>query len=103
MTLLAGVRARKRAPFFDALRAYADRPIGNFHALPIARGHSVFNSRWIQDFGRFYGRNRFRPDSRPTAGGLASLLEPTGTIKEAQELAARCFGAHRTFFVTNGT
>ncbi len=103
MTLLDGLRARTRAPFFDALRAYADRPIGNFHALPIARGHSVFNSRWIQDFGRFYGNNLFMAESSSTAGGLDSLLEPTGTIKEAQDLAARCFGAQRTFFVTNGT
>jgi arginine decarboxylase len=103
MTLLDGVRARMSAPFFDALRAYAHRPIGNFHALPIARGHSVFNSRWIQDFGRFYGDNLFMAESSSTAGGLDSLLEPTGTIKEAQELCARCFGAERTFFVTNGT
>jgi len=103
MTILDGVRARTRAPFFDALRAYADRPIGNFHALPIARGHSVFGSRWIQDFGRFYGDSLFMAESSSTAGGLDSLLEPTGTIKEAQELAARCFGAQRTFFVTNGT
>jgi arginine decarboxylase len=103
MTLLDGVRARATAPFFDALRAYADRPIGNFHALPIARGHSVFNSRWIRDFGRFYGDNIFMAESSATSGGLDSLLEPTGTIKKAQELAARCFGAERTFFVTNGT
>ena len=63
----------------------------------------MFNSRWIQDFGRFYGDNLFMAESSSTAGGLDSLLEPTGTIKEAQELAARCFGAQRTFFVTNGT
>jgi arginine decarboxylase len=103
MSVLAGVRARMNAPFFDALCEYADRPIGNFHALPIARGNSVFNSRWIRDFGRFYGDNLFMAESSSTAGGLDSLLEPTGTIKEAQELAARCFGARRTFFVTNGT
>jgi arginine decarboxylase len=103
MTLLDGVRARMSAPFFDALREYANRPIGNFHALPIARGHSVFNSRWIRDFGRFYGENLFMAESSSTAGGLDSLLDPTGTIREAQELAARCFGAQRTFFVTNGT
>jgi arginine decarboxylase len=103
MTLLDGVRGRMKAPFFDALRAYARRPIGNFHALPIARGHSVLHSRWIRDFGRFYGDNLFMAESSSTAGGLDSLLEPTGTIKEAQELAARCFGAERSYFVTNGT
>jgi arginine decarboxylase len=103
VTVLDGVRARMKAPFFDALRAYADRPIGNFHALPIARGHSVFHSRWIRDFGQFYGPNLFMAESSSTAGGLDSLLEPTGTIKEAETLAARCFGATQTFFVTNGT
>jgi arginine decarboxylase len=103
MTVLDGLRRRMQAPFFDALRHYADRPIGNFHALPIARGHSVFNSPWIGDFGRFYGNNLFMAESSGTAGGLDSLLEPTGTIKQAQDLAARCFGAQRTFFVTNGT
>jgi arginine decarboxylase len=103
MTVLDGVRGRMKAPFFDALREYAARPIGNFHALPIARGHSVYNSRWIRDFGRFYGDNLFMAESSSTAGGLDSLLDPVGTIKEAQDLAARCFGAERTFFVTNGT
>src|SRR5436189_6414338 len=36
-------------------------------------------------------------------GGLDSLPEPTRPIKLAQKLAARAFGAKRTFFVTNGT
>jgi arginine/lysine/ornithine decarboxylase len=36
-------------------------------------------------------------------GGLDSLLDPTGTIKVAQEKAAVAFGAQHTYFVTNGT
>jgi arginine decarboxylase len=103
MTLLQGVRDRYETPFFDALRHYAELPIGNMHALPIARGHSVFNSHWIRDMADFYGPNLFMAESSSTAGGLDSLLEPTGTIKEAQVKAARAFGAQRTFFVTNGT
>ncbi|MCY1020049.1 aminotransferase class I/II-fold pyridoxal phosphate-dependent enzyme [Pyxidicoccus sp. MSG2] len=103
VTLVDGVRERYRTPFFDALRHYASRPIGNFHALPIARGHSVFNSRWLRDMGEFYGTNLFMAESSSTAGGLDSLLEPTGTIRQAQEKAARTFGAEHTFFVTNGT
>src|SRR5262249_3719047 len=31
------------------------------------------------------------------------LLEPTGNIKKAQELAARAFGAQHAYFGTNGT
>src|SRR5829696_9521003 len=45
----------------------------------------------------------FLAETSATSGGLDSLLEPTGPIKRAQELAARAFGAQRTFFVTNGT
>src|SRR6266571_4659305 len=32
-----------------------------------------------------------------------SLMEPTGVIAEAQTIAAKAFGARRTFFATNGT
>ncbi|RJS17696.1 amino acid decarboxylase [Corallococcus sp. H22C18031201] len=102
-TLVDGVRDRYETPFFDALRHYASRPIGNFHALPVARGHSVFNSKWIRDMGDFYGPNIFMAESSSTSGGLDSLLEPTGAIKRAQEKAARAFGAQRSWFVTNGT
>jgi arginine decarboxylase len=34
---------------------------------------------------------------------LDSLMEPTGVIAEAQTMAAKAFGARRTFFATNGT
>ena len=53
--------------------------------------------------GEFYGVNLFLAESSATTGGLDSLLEPTGNIKRAQELAARAFGADHVFFVTNGT
>ena len=103
LSILEGVRARFVTPFFDNLKNYAARPIATFHALPIARGKAVFKSGWIRDMGEFYGVNLFLAESSATTGGLDSLLEPTGNIKKAQELAARAFGADRVFFVTNGT
>ena len=103
LSILEGVRARYETPFFDNLKKYARRPIGTFHALPIARGKSVFNSDWIRDMGEFYGLNLFLAESSATTGGLDSLLEPTGNIKKAQDMAARAFGADHVFFVTNGT
>lgn len=103
VTLLAGVRSRQEAPFFEALKQYAERPIGNFHALPIARGNSLFNSRWMRDMVDFYGRNIFLAETSSTAGGLDSLLSPTGSLKESQDKAARTWGSHHTFFATNGT
>lgn len=103
LALLEGVRDRYETPFFDNLKRYAQRPIGTFHALPIARGKSVFKSDWIRDMGEFYGINLFLAESSATTGGLDSLLEPTGNIKKSQEMAARAFGADHVFFVTNGT
>ena len=94
---------RYETPFFDNLKKYAQRPIGTFHALPIARGKSIFKSDWIRDMGEFYGPTLFLAESSATTGGLDSLLEPTGNIKKAQEMAARAFGADHVFFVTNGT
>ncbi len=103
LSILDGVQGRFRTPYFDNLKKYAQRPIGTFHALPIARGKSVFRSKWIRDFGQFYGTNIFFAESSATTGGLDSLLEPTGTIKDTQELMARAFGAKRAFLGTNGT
>jgi arginine decarboxylase len=103
LSILDGVLDRYSTPFFDNLKEYAQRPIGTFHALPIARGKSVFKSNWIKDMGDFYGETLFLAESSATTGGLDSLLEPTGNIRMAQEKAARAFGADHCFFVTNGT
>jgi len=51
----------------------------------------------------FYGLDIFLAETSATGGGLDSLLEPTGPLRQAQELAAETFGARRTYFVTNGT
>jgi arginine decarboxylase len=103
LAILDGVNDRFETPFFNNLKKYAHRPIGTFHALPIARGKSVFRSNWIRDMGHFYGTNLFLAESSATTGGLDSLLEPTGNIKKAQEFTARAFGAKRAYFGTNGT
>ncbi len=103
LAILDGVTDRYETPYFDNLKNYAQRPIGTFHALPVARGKSIFKSNWIRDMGEFYGANLFLAESSATTGGLDSLLEPTGNIKVAQDKAARALGGDRSFFVTNGT
>jgi arginine decarboxylase len=103
LSILDAIQDRFDTPYFDNLQKYAQRPIGTFHALPIARGKSIFKSNWIRDMGKFYGTNLFLAESSATTGGLDSLLEPTGNIKVAQDKAARAFGADHVFFVTNGT
>ncbi|SHJ76598.1 arginine decarboxylase [Palleronia salina] len=103
LNVLRGVNRRYKTPFFTALKEYSKQPTGVFHAMPISRGKSISRSHWIQDMGDFYGPNIFLAETSATSGGLDSLLEPRGPIKEAQELAARAFGAKQTFFGTNGT
>jgi len=103
LAVLDGVNDRYDTPYFGNLKKYAQRPMGTFHALPIARGKSIFRSNWIRDMGQFYGTNLFLAESSATTGGLDSLLEPTGNIKKAQDQAARAFGAKRAYFGTNGT
>ncbi|WP_069300067.1 aminotransferase class I/II-fold pyridoxal phosphate-dependent enzyme [Neptunicoccus sediminis] len=103
LNILRGVEARNKSPFFTALVEYSKQPTGVFHAMPISRGKSISRSHWIQDMGAFYGPNIFLAETSATSGGLDSLLEPSGPIKKAQELASRAFGSKQTFFATNGT
>ena len=52
LSILDGVAARYRAPFFSALKSYSHRPTGVFHALPVSHGKSIINSHWIRDMVR---------------------------------------------------
>jgi arginine decarboxylase len=103
LSILEGVAARYRTPFFSALKQYSHRPTGVFHALPISQGKSIVNSHWIKDMVGFYGLDVFMAETSATCGGLDSLLEPTGPLREAQQLASEAYGSRHTYFVTNGT
>jgi len=103
LSILQGVAARYRTPFFSALKEYSHRPTGVFHALPISQGKSIINSHWIKDMVGFYGLDVFMAETSSTCGGLDSLLEPTGPLRDAQRLAAEAYGSRSTYFVTNGT
>ena len=61
---------------------YSHRPTGVFHALPISRGKSIVNSHWIKDMIGFYGLEIFLAETSATCGGLDSLLEPTGPLRD---------------------
>src|SRR2546423_648823 len=84
LAILEGINQRYETPYLDNLKKYARRPIGTFHALPVARGQSVFNSHWIRDFGHFYGANIFMAESLATTGGLVSMMERQAHSKVIQ-------------------
>jgi len=46
------------------------------------------------------GEHVFDADLSVSAKALDSLMEPTGVIAEAQQMAAKAFGARKTFFAT---
>ena len=54
-------------------------------------------------FYDFFGENMLRSDLSISVGSLGSLLDHTGPIGAHEKYAARVFGAHRTYCVTNGT
>jgi arginine decarboxylase len=103
LSILKCLGDRADTPFLSALQRYSRNPTGVFHALPIGRGKSILKSRWIRDTASFFGPSGFTGETSATTGGLDSLLQPHGPLKRAQELAARAFGARKTYFVTNGT
>jgi arginine decarboxylase len=103
LTIISGINDRFETPFYTALSEYSKKPTSVFHAMPISRGNSVFKSRWITDFGDFYGRNVFLAETSATNGGLDSLLQPKGPLKKAMDKAAKAYGAEHSFYVTNGT
>jgi arginine/lysine/ornithine decarboxylase len=53
-------------------------------------------------FFDYFGENLLRSDLSIAVGGLGSLLDHAGPIGEHERYAARVFGAHRTYSVTNG-
>src|SRR4051794_26633744 len=54
-------------------------------------------------FFDYFGENLLRSDLSISVGALGSLLDHTGAIGEHEKYAAKVFGAHRTYSVTNGT
>ena len=51
----------------------------------------------------FYGLDVFLAETSATCGGLDSLLEPTGPLREPRSWPPQAFGSRHTYFVTNGT
>ncbi len=101
--ILSGIEQRYSTPFFDALRSYSRRPKNSFHALPISQGQSVHGSHWIKDVADFYGNGIFSAETSSTLGGMDSIMDPKGSICQAQNKAASLFRSQNTYFITNGT
>ncbi len=101
--LNAQMQEKADTPFYDALKSYVLMAKDAWHTPGHSSGDSLRDSPWINDFYEFMGEHIFDADLSVSVPMLDSLMEPTGVIAEAQKLAAKAFGARRTFFATNGT
>jgi len=101
--LNAQIQERSRTPFYDQLKNYVWMAKDSWHTPGHSSGESLRDSPWVNDFYDFMGEHVFDADLSVSVKMLDSLMEPTGVIAEAQTIAAKAFGARRTFFATNGT
>ena len=101
--LNAQIQERSRTPFYDQLKNYVWMAKDSWHTPGHSSGESLRGSPWANDFYDFMGEHVFDADLSVSVKMLDSLMEPTGVIAEAQTVAAKAFGARRTFFATNGT
>lgn len=101
--LNAQLQERSRTPFYDQLKSYVLMAKDSWHTPGHSSGDSLRGSPWVNDFYEFMGEHIFDADLSVSVPMLDSLMEPTGVILEAQQIAAKAFGARRTFFATNGT
>lgn len=90
-------------PMAAALMKFAQENEYSWHTPGHAGGTAFLKSPVGRVFFDYYGENLLRSDLSISVGGLGSLLDHTGPIGEHEKYAARVFGAHRTYCVTNGT
>lgn len=101
--LNAQIQEKAATPFYDQLKNYVLMAKDAWHTPGHSSGDSLRGSPWVNDFYEFMGEHIFDADLSVSVPILDSLMEPTGVIAEAQNIAAKAFGARRTFFATNGT
>jgi arginine decarboxylase len=85
-----------RAPYLEALRAYAARDPGRFH-VPGHKGGPGADP----ELREAIGERALAMDIPALTEGIDTGVDPT-PFEEAQELAARAWGARRTWFMING-
>ena len=90
-------------PFFAQLVRYVDEDRYSWHTPGHMGGLAFWKSPVGRQFFNFFGENMLRSDLSSSVRELGSVLEHEGVVSEAEQNAARVFGADVTYFVTNGT
>lgn len=86
-----------RTPYFDALLDYVQKDTISFHCPGHKAGKGMH-----EKFKKYVGTQAFTFELTEVLG-LDDLHQPSGVLKEAQELAADAYGADSSFFLVNGS
>lgn len=90
------VKDQSKAPLFEALKNYHSRNVIPFD-VP---GHK--HGAGLPELADYIGKKVLEIDVNAMEC-LDNISNPIGVIKEAEELAARAYGASNAFFLVNGT
>jgi arginine decarboxylase len=90
-------------PLSKALLAFAQVYEYSWHTPGHTGGTAFLKSPIGRVFYQYFGENLLRSDLSISVGELGSLLDHSGPIGESEKYAARVFGAHRSYTVTNGS
>lgn len=90
-------RGQDRAPLFEALSRYLGQDMAPFHTPGHKQGAGI-DPEWL----RLAGRSIFKMDLT-VLPETDCLFHPTGAIRQAQRLAARAYGADRSYFLVGGS
>lgn len=96
-------RATVLPPMFKALAHFSKVYEYSWHTPGHTGGTAFLKSTVGRAFFEFFGEPLFRSDLSISVGELGSLLDHSGPIGESERYAARVFGAHRSYHVTNGS
>jgi len=90
-------------PLAAALMRFSQEYEYSWHTPGHTGGTAFLKSPVGRIFFDYFGENMLRSDLSISVGSLGSLLDHSGPMGEHEKYAARVFGAHRTYSVTNGT
>ena len=90
-------------PLATALMKFAQEYEYSWHTPGHTGGTAFLKSPVGRVFFDYFGENLLRSDLSISVGALGSLLDHTGPMGAHERYAARVFGAHRSYSVTNGT
>lgn len=92
------ITSKVYAPLVEAIKQSIETPTYQFHIPGHTKGNGIY-----PEFKKLVGKKAFLVDTTDEFDNLGTLHPATGPIEEALELAAKAFGAKKTFFLLNGS